>query len=48
MMLQKYPDRIRAARTPQEVRDNHARGLLSAMIGIENSYSLGHDLGPPP
>ena len=45
MMLDKYPDRIRAARTPQDVRDNHAHGLLSAMIGIENSYSLGHDLG---
>jgi membrane dipeptidase len=45
LMLEKYPDRIRAARTPQDVRDNHARGLLSAMIGIENSYSLGHDLG---
>jgi membrane dipeptidase len=45
LMLQKYPDRIRAALTPQDVRDNHAHGLLSAMIGIENSYSLGHDLG---
>jgi len=45
MMLEKYPDRIRAARTPREVRDNRARGLLSATIGIENSYSLGHDLG---
>ena len=45
LMLEKYPDRIRAALTPQDVRDNHARGLLSAMIGIENSYSLGHDLG---
>ena len=45
MMLEKYPDRIRAALTPQDVRDNHAKGLLSAMIGIENSYSLGHDLG---
>ena len=45
MMLDKYPDRIRAARTPAEVRDNHARHLLSAMIGVENSYSLGHDLG---
>lgn len=45
MMLEKYPDRIRAALTPQDVRDNHAHGLLSAMIGIENSYSLGHDLG---
>ena len=44
MMLEKYPDRIRAATTPQQVRDNHAAGLLSAMIGIENSYSLGHDL----
>jgi membrane dipeptidase len=44
MMLAKYPDRIRAATTPQQVRDNHAQGLLSAMIGIENSYSLGHDL----
>jgi membrane dipeptidase len=45
LMLQKYPDRIRAALTPQDVRDNRARELLSAMIGIENSYSLGHDLG---
>src|SRR5690606_7063384 len=44
MMLEKYPDRIRAATTPQQVRDNHAAGLLSAMIGIENAYSLGHDL----
>src|SRR5690606_34127222 len=24
MMLEKYPDRIRAATTPQQVRDNHA------------------------
>ncbi len=44
LMLAKYPDRIRAATTPQQVRDNHAQGLLSAMIGVENSYSLGHDL----
>ena len=44
LMLQRYPDRIRAARTPDEVVANHARGLLSAMIGIENGYSLGHDL----
>jgi len=43
-MLREHPDRIRAALTPQQVRDNHARGLLSAMIGIENGYSLGHDL----
>src|SRR3546814_588243 len=43
MMLQKYPDRIRAATTPQQVRDTHAAGLPSAMIGIENGYSLGQD-----
>jgi microsomal dipeptidase-like Zn-dependent dipeptidase len=43
-MLAKYPDRIRLARTPDAVRANHAQGLLSAMIGIENAWSLGHDL----
>ena len=26
------------------MRGNHAAGLLSAMIGIENAYSLGHEL----
>ena len=44
LLLANNPDRIRAATTPQQVRDNHAQGLLSAMIGIENGYSLGHDL----
>lgn len=44
LLLANNPQRIRAATTPQQVRDNHAQGLLSAMIGIENSYSLGHDL----
>ena len=44
LMLKQYPDRIRAALTPQQVRNNHKQGLLSAMIGVENSYSLGHDL----
>jgi microsomal dipeptidase-like Zn-dependent dipeptidase len=44
LMLAQYPDRIRAATTPEQVRDNHAAGRLSAMIGIENGYSLGHDL----
>jgi microsomal dipeptidase-like Zn-dependent dipeptidase len=44
LMLARYPDRIRAATTPEQVRANHAAGRLSAMIGIENSYSLGHDL----
>ncbi len=44
MMLERYPDRIRLATTPAQVRTNHADGLLSAMIGIENAYSLGHEL----
>lgn len=44
MMVDRYPDRIRLASTPAQVRANHAAGLLSAMIGIENAYSLGHDL----
>lgn len=43
-MLMKYPDRIRLATTPAQALANHKAGLLSAMIGIENSYSLGHDI----
>jgi len=44
LMLERYPDRIRRATTPDEVVANHTQGKLSAMIGIENAYSLGHDL----
>ncbi|WP_430391434.1 dipeptidase [Dyella sp. 20L07] len=44
LMLRTYPDRIRLATTPDQVRANKAAGRLSAMIGIENGYSLGHDL----
>lgn len=43
-MLERYPDRIRLATTPSQVRANHDAGLLSAMIGIENGYSLGLDV----
>ncbi|MGN6236132.1 dipeptidase [Dyella sp.] len=43
-MLMAYPDRIRLATTPEQVMANHKAGLLSAMIGVENAYSLGHDL----
>ena len=43
-MLMTSPDRIRLATTPAQVMANHKAGLLSAMIGIENAYSLGHDL----
>ncbi|HEX7112394.1 MAG TPA: dipeptidase [Mizugakiibacter sp.] len=43
-MLAKYPDRIRLATTPAQVEAHHHRGLLSAMIGVENAYSLGHEL----
>ena len=44
LMVERYPQRIRLAATPEEVVANHAHGTLSAMIGIENAYSLGHDL----
>jgi len=44
LMLRRYPDQIALATTPSQVRDNRTRGKLSAMIGIENAYSLGHDL----
>lgn len=43
-MLQKYPDRIRLAATPEEIRRNARDGVLSACIGIENGFALGHDL----
>jgi microsomal dipeptidase-like Zn-dependent dipeptidase/CubicO group peptidase (beta-lactamase class C family) len=43
-MLQRYPRRIRLATSPEQVVENRAHGVLSAMIGIENGYSLGHDL----
>ncbi len=45
MLLTKARDRAAAALGPQDVRDNHAKGLASIAIGVENSYSLGHDLG---
>jgi membrane dipeptidase len=43
-MLMRYPDRIRLATSPEQAMANRKAGLLSAMIGIENAYSLGHDL----
>lgn len=44
MMLERYPDRIALATTPVQVRQHEAEGRLSAMIGIENGYSLGRDV----
>ncbi len=44
LLVERNRDRIALATSPADVRANHARGLLSAMIGIENGYSLGHDL----
>ena len=44
LLLERHPQRIRLARSPAELRANHAQGLLSAAIGIENGYSLGDDL----
>lgn len=44
MLVARNADRIRLATTPAQVRANHADGVLSAMIGIENGYSLGRSL----
>src|SRR5579859_697516 len=43
-MVKTYPDQIRLATTPAQVRANKKAGRLSAMIGVENGYSLGHDI----
>lgn len=43
-LLDRYPERIRFAGSPADVRRNHADGVLSASIGIENAYSLGRSL----
>lgn len=44
LMLERHAARIRLARTPDDVLANREAGRLSAMIGIENAYSLGHEL----
>ena len=44
LLVSRNADRIALARTPAEVRRNHSQGRLSALIGIENGYALGHDL----
>ncbi len=43
-MLQKYPDKIRLATTPEEAYANEAQGILAAFVGVENGFALGHDL----
>lgn len=44
MLLERNRGQIRPALVPADVAGNREQGLLSAMIGIENGYSLGHDL----
>lgn len=43
-MVETYPGRIGLAYGPDDVLANKAAGRLSAMIGIENGYSLGRSL----
>jgi CubicO group peptidase (beta-lactamase class C family)/microsomal dipeptidase-like Zn-dependent dipeptidase len=43
-MVAKYPQRIRLAKSPQDVIDNHAAGKLSALMGIENGFVIGKEL----
>ncbi|MCP5143883.1 MAG: membrane dipeptidase [Gammaproteobacteria bacterium] len=40
-----YPDQIELAFNADDVRNIHARGKLVALIGIENGYVIGRDLG---
>ncbi|AIF46779.1 dipeptidase [Dyella japonica] len=44
LMVKTYPDQIRLATTSDQVLANKKAGRLSAMIGVENGYSLGHDI----
>lgn len=44
LLLARNPERIRLATTPAQVSENKVSGRLSALIGIENGYTLGHDL----
>ncbi len=45
-LVTKYaPDRIGLARTSDDVRRLHKQGKLVAMIGVENAYPMGTDLG---
>lgn len=44
LLASRNPQRIGFATTAADVRRLHAEGRLSALIGIENGYALGHDL----
>ncbi|MBN2354642.1 dipeptidase [candidate division KSB1 bacterium] len=43
-MCQKYPGMIALTQTPEKAYENEKEGLLSAFMGIENGFALGHDL----
>jgi|MEHZ01.5.fsa_nt_MEHZ011385232.1_9 membrane dipeptidase len=43
-MLNRYPEQIALARSPDEVRDILASGKLVAAIGVENAFPLGPNL----
>jgi CubicO group peptidase (beta-lactamase class C family)/microsomal dipeptidase-like Zn-dependent dipeptidase len=44
-MVARYPDRIRLAATPKDIIENRRAGRLSAMMGIENGFVIGKELG---
>jgi len=39
-----WPDRFLLARSPADVREAHARGLVALPLGIENGAAIGNDL----
>jgi membrane dipeptidase len=43
-MVNTWPDKLAFARSPQEIRDNFSKGLMSLPMGIENAAAIEDDL----
>ena len=43
--VERWPDKFALAFSPDDIRANHARGLISLPMGMENGAPIGEDLG---
>ncbi|MGY6522077.1 MAG: dipeptidase [Mongoliitalea sp.] len=43
-MVNTWPDKLALARSPQEIKDNFSKGLMSLPMGIENAAAIEDDL----
>ncbi len=43
-MCERYADKIALTRTPEQAFANEKKGLLSAFLGVENGFGLGHEI----